>query len=193
MLRRRCRNFGQNNFTVLDFVAITHRNFTTAFVPGFQLREFSQKQCGLHLVQARIDALKLVDILDFGAVISKRTDDTSNIGVVSHDHPCIAKRPQILGRIKAKCGCGAKRTGGTAIAKTSSMSLRTVFEQQQVMRIGELANLVHIAQASVQMHHEDAAGSCTEGFLNTLRINIATVFVRLYQYRLESDSTNGKD
>ena len=87
-------------------------------IPGGEARQLDAQERGLHLVEPRVPATRMLDArLGRPPVLAQRAQALRNLVVRRDDRTCVAERAQILRRIEAEAAGRCERAGALRVPR----------------------------------------------------------------------------
>ena len=119
------------------------------------------------------------------AVVTQCADSLRQLFIICSDGTSIAQRPEVLTGVKAETGCMPPVTRSFAV-EFSTVCLRRIFQNQQLVLIGQRHNFGHGSQLAIQMHRHNDFSFARNGGGGFYRAKVVGCCVWFYQHRLES-------
>ena len=152
-----------------QLLVIEGGDLAPALIMRIEAPELDAQDGRLQFIQAAVRAPRLMRVARRLAIIAQFAQ-LRRQGIVIRDHSAaIAVRAHIFGRVEAE---RAQMTDGPDLlpAVFGAVRLGAIFDQQQVMLVGEGLQGIHISRAAIQMHNQDGAAAFADGVTSARRI-----------------------
>jgi hypothetical protein len=156
-----------------------------------QVGQLGSEYGGLHLVQARVQALDLVVVLDPRAIVAQHAHRVGHGRVVGRQPTAVAHGAQVLARVKAP-GRHVGQPAHAAPAPARRVRLGAVVQHAQAMARRHGVDGVHVGRLSVQMDRQDDLGARRDRGLDAGRVQVVGARVGLDRDRRRAALADGQ-
>src|SRR5947209_1969410 len=167
---------------------VNGRDVAPSRVPAVEMLQFDPQDGTLHLIQPAVEALALVYVLNFGAIVAQDPHLLCNVVAVGRHSSAVTEATQVLCRVKAPCRNIPQATH-LLLLVSGSVCLCRILEYAQLMLSSRCADRIHIGRLPVQVHGKYQPGPLCERRFDTGGIDVVRISVRLDRYRCRSDLT----
>ena len=117
------------------------------------MRQFDTQNGGLQFVEARIHPDLVRYVMGAPAILPDRRQPRCQRRVAGGDHPAIAERAKVLGRIEAERASRAERAKAPAV-QFGAVRLGAVLDQRDAEFAAKRQDRVEVGSLAVEMHHD---------------------------------------
>ena len=172
-LRPLC-SIGQDYIRIGQLLHIQCRHAPPPLVPFIQVGEFYAQNGCLNLVEPAVKSPHLVVVLFPRAVISKDSHSVSQFTVVRGYCATVAERPEVFPWIETPAG-DVRQAADALSLIASTVSLRCVIQNPQLVLACNLENWVHICGLSVKVNRDDGPGAVGSGGLKLAWVHVVGI------------------
>ena len=132
----------------------------------------------LHVQNGPLNSLHPCVVSDFDVpmspvlgVIAQTANASGHVFVIRDDRPGLTKSAQVFARIKTEAADATDRPHVTLLVDRS-VRLSGIFDQEEVISLGNLAQRLKVANLAVEMNGEDCPRLWRDGPLDLLRVEV---------------------
>ena len=141
--------------------AVTRGPFPAEVVPVVDMFQLGAEHSGVQIVQTAVESEAVAGAL-LGAVIAQLANDAIDFSIVGDDCAAVAECAEVLLDDEADGGGVAEFADAEAVAMSTD-GLCVVFDDEQVMLVGDLADRLHVGALAVKMNGHDRLGAGSDG------------------------------
>src|SRR5215472_10529090 len=146
-----------DRFTIFQPRGVARRPFAPLLVVLVDLLEFCADYARMEIIQSAIEP-KAVNIARVRAVIAQLAHLGIDFSVIGHQRAAIAECAKVFLNNKAGRGRVAELANGK-VRSTGADRLRIVFDNSQLVTVGNSSDSAHVGALAVEMHRDDGLGS----------------------------------
>ena len=161
-------------------------HFFTMSIIFYQIIQLYIQYSSLNLVQTAITTCIFEHILLLRAVVSQRTNSSSQLRIIGSNSTTIAKGTKVLTWIETVTSRITDRTSHTTIGMLATMCLGIVLYKLQIVLLAEFANLIGIGIAAIKVDNGNSFGFRSDSSLHKIIIYLKCIEFRLNKNRFQA-------